>query len=202
LICAQCCGEKRVLEIRCPDDCQYLKTGRSHEVRQENLRHLRSSDPVQSLKYRRVFAELGDVLAALEYVIAEQRLTSKELSDKDVHQALELVLETLRTEDRGILYEQTSNDLRVEMVRKALAAVVATHRRPVENQSAVTGLSPGAPAAVKLKDAIDALEVLHGIVSSHMSGSASMSYVDFLARQLPARKSLKDVGSSIIIPGR
>ena len=53
------------------------------------------------------------------------------------------------------------------------------------------------------RDAIDVLDLIHDWVTSHMKDRvASMSFIDFLARNIPRPSQRKDSGSSIIIPGR
>ena len=193
MICAQCCGEKRILEIDCPETCQYLRIGRSHEASQEGARHLWRADPVKQGKYDRVLSELGEVVSRLQFVLAEERWGSRDLTDKDVAEALSLLLETYRTEDKGVLYEHVSNNLKVDMLRRHLRELVEFLRNPQEMTE----------QRLLLRDAIDALELIHDWVTSHMKDRlASMSFIDFLARNIPRPSQRKDSGSSIIIPGR
>jgi hypothetical protein len=46
-----------------------------------------------------------------------------------------VLLETYRTEDKGVLYEKTSNDLRVESLRRELRKIVESFRNPEGEQS-------------------------------------------------------------------
>jgi hypothetical protein len=193
MICAQCCGEKRILEIDCPETCQYLRIGRSHEASQEGARHLWRADPVKQEKYDRVLSELGEVVSRLQFVLAEERWGSRDLTDEDVAQALSLLLETYRTEDKGVLYEHVSNNLKVDLLRRHLRELVESLRNPQEMTE----------QRLLLRDAIDALELIHDWVTSHMKDRlASMSFIDFLARNIPRPSQRKDSGSSTIIPGR
>ena len=52
-ICPQCCGEKRVLEIECPESCEYLKAGREREVA-EYQKRIQSMDQAAQQKHRQV----------------------------------------------------------------------------------------------------------------------------------------------------
>jgi hypothetical protein len=115
-ICPLCCGEKRVLELNCPETCKYLKTGREHESA-EFSKKLWSQDKLKQERNRRILSDYQDVVAHLEYIIAQQRLLSRDLSDKDVSSAVNILLDVYRTEDKGILYEKNSDDLRVEALR-------------------------------------------------------------------------------------
>jgi hypothetical protein len=193
LICAQCCGEKRILEIDCPESCEYLKAGREREASQNYSRHLEPSDPVKARKYEYVFSNHEDVISSLEYVIAEERRSSRYVTDRLAVEAVSLLLQTLQTEQNGVLYERTSSNLEVEGLRRRLRDRIRELRNPEEPVQ----------TALRLGDAAACLEVIRDVLESHVSsGPLSGSYVDFLARLLPARSRVESGGSSIIIPGR
>ena len=192
-ICPQCCGEKRILEIDCPETCEFLRAGRHREARAHRSRHFHSGDPVQMDRIRHVMADLEDSLAALEVCIADERRASRDLNDRDVQEAVDLLLATLRTEDSGILYERTSSHLRVDAMRRRMKDVVASLRSPKDP----------AVRRLRLGEAIDCLEVIRGFLKTHLESRPSrMSYVDFLARLLPSRQRIEPAGPSLIIPGR
>ena len=68
LICAQCCGEKRILEIDCPETCEYLKAGREWEAEDYGKR-IRSLDPTAQERNKRVLLDYQDVIAHLEKLL-------------------------------------------------------------------------------------------------------------------------------------
>jgi hypothetical protein len=192
MICAQCCGEKRILEIDCPESCQYLQQGRSHEVQLESARHLRTSDPMKQQMRVRVLSRFEPVVGHLEYVLAKERRASRDLTDSEVAEALDLLLQTYRTEGKGILYEHTSTNLRIDILRKQLGEIVKMYRDPPKPRQ----------QRLKLEDAVDCLEFIRGLVASHIQeGHSATSYVDFLARTMPRGGELDAPGSSLIIPG-
>ncbi|MBN2242394.1 MAG: hypothetical protein JW793_06865 [Acidobacteria bacterium] len=193
-ICPLCCGQKRVLELDCPETCQYLQSGREHESA-EFGRRLRSLDPKQQEKSRRILAENKDVVAHLEYAIAQQRLQSRNLKDADVSKAVGILLANYRTEDKGILYERNCDDLRAEPVRMELREILEAYRNP-EDKGERGIVDPGS-TRLPLRNAIECLEFLGFMIAACSKDSASSgSYVDFLARMTPKR----DAGSSIIMP--
>ncbi len=201
-ICAQCCGEKRILEIDCPDACEFLASGRIREASQQNARHMRSQDPVKQQKYHRLITSFENFLGPLEFIIAEERHASRSLRDEDVAEALDLVLATLRTESNGILYERTSDVPNAESLRRQIRDFVDEQRHPKEAQPDPYAISKSGTQSIKLTDAIECLEFIRDIVQTHLDDPAALRYVDFLARQLPRRQSLQNSGSGIIIPGR
>lgn len=192
-ICAQCCGEKRMVEIDCPESCEYLKTGRERESEQEYRRFLRTADEPARQRYFRVLSRMEQVVVYLEILIAEERRTVRELADRDVLQALDLLIATLRTEDSGVLYERTSENLRVEGLRRALSEELHSLRYPQQQDR----------ERLHLKDAMECLELLRSMAASHVEpGAAPISYVDFLARNMPRLRQGAQAGSRIIVPGR
>ncbi|MEJ2111672.1 MAG: hypothetical protein P8Z37_17535 [Acidobacteriota bacterium] len=193
-ICAPCCGEKRVLELDCPETCPYLIAGRKHES-DEFGKLLQSQDPQIREKSRKVLTEHQDVIAHLEYTIAQFRLSSRDLSDKDVSKAVDLLLHTYRTEDSGILYEKDADDLRVDSLRRDLREVLETYRNP-DSENA-NGIIDSGHDRLKLQGAIECLELIQLMVDVYRNYRDSDSgYVDFLARMTPR----KETKSSIIVP--
>ncbi len=191
-ICPQCCGEKRVIEIHCPESCEYLQSGRRREIGQAYSRHLSFSDPTRGARHMHVLSEHEDVIAHLEFLIAEQRRCSHDLTDRDAAEALDLLLDTLRTEERGILYERTSNNLRIDNLRRALHEWIRTRRYPRD----------AAEERLRLEDAISCVDLVRTMAGSYMAaGAGPQGYVDFVARNAP-RAERPAGGGGIIIPGR
>lgn len=198
-ICAQCCGEKRILEIDCPESCEYLNTGRTHEVK-DYLRYLRIAPLPKQEKNRRILDSYRDVVAHLESALAEERLRAKRLADKDVAEALDLLLETYRTEDRGVLYEKSSSNLNIDMLRKGLRDIIEHYRNPGTDREGKV-LIAGEDKRLPLKSAIECLEFIRDMAASHIEEQVSpTSYVDLLARIIPRKRNQNAPQSSILIP--
>jgi hypothetical protein len=194
LICAQCCGEKRVLEIDCPESCEFLIAGRERDG-QEYAKRIRSLDPVAQERSRRIFLEHQNTLAYLEYAIAHERLLSHHLTDRDVAQAVDLLLSTYRTEDKGVLYEMTSEDLRIESLRRELKTSIESLRNPEGKET--EGIVDPQSTRLTLRAAIDCLEYVRSLVLAFMEDRhSSTGYVDFLARMTPRGET----SNSIIMP--
>ena len=193
-ICAQCCGEKRVLEINCPESCQYLKAGREREG-EEYRKHLKSLNPTAQEKYKRIIVDCQDVIARLEYALSRERMLSRDLKDKDVVQAVDVLLETYRTEDKGVLYEKTSDDLRIESLRRELRQIIESFRNPEGEEG--KGIVDPQSTRLQLGAAMGCLEFIRSLAKAYMEDRRSESgYVDFLARVIPR----EEARSSIILP--
>jgi hypothetical protein len=190
LICPQCCGEKRVLEIECPETCAYLIAGREREV-EDYGRRIGSLDLKDHDRNSRVLRDHQDVVAHLEYAIARERVSSRDLRDRDVAQAVDILLDTYRTEDNGVLYEKTSEDLRVEPLRRELRKVIESLRNP---EGEAKGIVDPKSTRLQLGVAIDCLECIRSLVAAYESGrNTSSGYVDFLARVLPRKESRSSI---------
>ncbi len=193
MICAQCCGEKRILEINCPESCEYLKIGRNYEREQAGVRLYRADNPLEQEKIARVLRDFEPVLVDMQALIAVERKCVRDLVDAEVVEALDCLLATLRTEERGVIYETTSGNLRVESLRRQLSSLIQSYRYPQEPDR----------QRLHLKHALECLEVLRGVVARHIqAGTSSLSFVDFLVRSLPRETEIASRDSSIIIPGR
>ena len=192
LICAQCCGEKRILEIDCPENCEYLKAGREREA--ENYRkRIQSMNPMAMERHRKILTDHRDVIAHLEYAISRQRILSRNLGDEDLVRALDSLLETYKTEDKGLLYERTEDDLQIESLRRELREIVESYRNPEGKEG--NGVVDPKNTRLQLSAAIDCLEVLRDLAAAYLE-SRSSGYVDFLARIIPREETQR----SIILP--
>jgi hypothetical protein len=193
MICPQCCAEKRVLEIDCPQNCPYLVAGREREIA-EYKKCIGRLDIKDHDRNSRVFSDHQDAIARLEYAIANERISSRDLTDKDVAQAVDILLDTYRTETNGVLYEKTSEDLRIEPLRRELRNAIESLRNPGGSES--KGLVDPQNTRLQLSAAIDCLECIRSMVIAYeRSGQSSAGYVNFLARVLPKQ----DTRSPIIL---
>jgi len=189
-ICAQCCGEKRVLEIDCPESCAYLKSGRERENEDFGNRLRRMDEKTQQS-----LVQHQETLAQLEYFLGRDRLSDRTLTDKDVVEAIKVLLETYRTEDKGVLYEKTSDDLRIEALRRELRKIIESWRNPEGEQA--RGIVDPKSTRLQLGEAIVCLETIKSLAESYLEDRGSRSgYVDFLARLFP-REGKR---SSIVMP--
>jgi hypothetical protein len=194
LLCAQCCGEKRVLEIACPESCEYLKSGREWEV-EDYKRHMQKMGPANRDKHQKAISDYQDVIAHLEYALARERILSRDLKDRDVVRAVDVLLETYRTEEKGILYEKTSDDLRIESLRRELRAIIESFRNPKGEERA--GIVDPHNGRLQLGGAVECLEFIRTLAAAYLEdNSYGSGYVDFLARVIPREKAR----GSIIAP--
>jgi hypothetical protein len=123
-ICAVCCGTKRLVEIRCPGDCVYLTTARTHppavvQRQQEHDRaNLLPSLAGLSERQARLFLMFGALISR------HQGDALRKLIDEDIGQAAEAQAATLETAARGIVYEHRPSSAPAERLSTELRALV------------------------------------------------------------------------------
>jgi hypothetical protein len=190
-ICPLCCGTMRVLEISCPESCEYLEAGRKRET-EDYQKRLQKLDLASREKYQRVISQYQETIAHLEYAISKERLLSRNLKDNDVIQVVDILLDTYRTEDKGILYEKASDDLRIESLRHELRKIIESYRNP-EGADAKGVVDPK-NTRLPLGGAIESLEFIRKLAELYLSDRFSVSgYVDFLARITPRQAARSSI---------
>jgi hypothetical protein len=197
-ICAQCCGEKRVLEIACPESCEYLQIGRKYEE-EEYGRLLRNSNAAHPERNNRVIQNYYEVAAHLEYTLAKERLSSRQMTDQDAVQALDLLIETYQTEENGIFFEKTSDNLRIDALRRELRTVIESYRNP--KGKGHEGVVDPKEVRLPLHAAMDCLEFIRDMGKGSIEERRlPASLLNLLARIIPRTSESRAAGSSIIIP--
>lgn len=119
-----CCGTKRLTEIRCPADCVYLTTARTHPaavVQRQQERDMafvlpRISDLSQA-QYR-VF------LFAQAHVLDYALTAAPPLLDRDVAEAAAAMAATFETSQSGIIYQHQAAAVPAQRLAASLGAAL------------------------------------------------------------------------------
>lgn len=110
-ICPVCCGTKRLVEINCPADCGYLASSQAHPaaaVRKQQERDLLQVTALLDGLSRRQ-KELA--WTALGFVATTARDPLLRVRDEDVVEMAQSYASTLRTAQRGVIYEHRPQSL-------------------------------------------------------------------------------------------
>jgi hypothetical protein len=121
LICSQCCGEKRRVEIDCPDDCVYLQGSHAPawEGREtERRRDLRRLAPFVG----RLSEKEAQLFFATLVGISEIEARRRALSDRTLAAAVAALLRSATTRSQGVIYEHAAEGLEAEAVVTDLKA--------------------------------------------------------------------------------
>jgi hypothetical protein len=143
MICAVCCGTKRLVEIRCPADCGYLASARQHPPAVAQRQHER--DVALLLPAMSELTERQSRFFFLFQSIAVRHRADplRQLVDSDVADATASVAGMLETASRGVIYEQAPAALNAQELasafKQALSDVTAQiegPRSPLERDAA------------------------------------------------------------------
>jgi hypothetical protein len=191
-ICAQCCGEKRVIEIPCPPDCQFLKSGQTYHWVKKHMAILQTQeDPSRMQQLYKTSQQFHFLLDGMEEVIVGYASELTSITDGDVHKAIVALKSTLETEQKGVIYEHSTSNPLAQALAKELQSFLEKER----SESSERGNS------LRTSDLVACLDFLEEDVSYHLANdSASNSYLQFIARSHPEAATKQNHGGIILAP--
>ena len=169
-ICAVCCGTKREVEIDCPSSCVHLKAGRSYESDRKPL------DPqlvARARSFRGDFLEeYGPILNALGAAVAQERISSPWLVDRDVEDVYKTLSATMKTLSSGIYYETLpEGPVRLSLFRKLKMTLDVLMAPPDSTQR-----------VLRVSEVLEVLDFLLLSINANSSGRPrSRQYLDWLS---------------------
>ena len=185
-ICPVCCGTKREVEIDCPSDCTYLKTGRSFESERRPARRV----PRAGRQFDEQFLyRYAPMIATLARVIIEERIRTPNVVDQDATEAYQALKSTLNTLSSGLYYETTPEN-------NVVATALFEQMKAAFDQ--MMQAQEGGPS-LKVTEALEVVDFMISTAEFHSSGRPkSRKYLDWLATMVPAVK--QEEGSGLVIP--
>ncbi len=142
-ICAVCCGTKRLVEIRCPDDCVYLASARRHPAAAVQRQH--ELDVALLLPAMAGFTDRQSRFFFLFQSIALRHPSDalRPVLDADIAEAAGATAATLETASRGVIYERAPASLNAQELAAAFGRAfeeivqqVQGPRTPLERDAA------------------------------------------------------------------
>jgi len=142
-ICAVCCGTKRLVEIRCPDDCVYLASARKHPAAAVQRQH-----EIDVALLLPAMSGLSDRQSRFFFLFQSLALRHpadalRPLLDADVAEAAAAAAMSLETSARGLIYDQlpasiTAQELSAAFRRafEEIATGTGGPRTPLERDAA------------------------------------------------------------------
>lgn len=195
-ICPTCCGTKRLVEIRCPDDCVYLASARRHPAASVQRQH--ELDVALLLPAMTGFTDRQSRFFFLFQSIALRHPADalRPLLDADVADAAAATAATLETAARGLIYEQSPPTV----TARALSAGFGRAFEEIASQ--VQG-----PRTPLEKDAARALRGIEEAARrvGPVVGDARTGFLGLMTRVLGAQAATAgvpgpDPGPSIVVP--
>ena len=124
-ICSVCCGRKRLVEIDCPADCQYLVEGERYRQEKVVRGRIRREGVRSYVRRAELYNLHPELFTLIEGVMAEYAWVKGEgLSNRDLDKALEAAAKTVATEESGLIYRHSSeNPVADELSARLLEAI-------------------------------------------------------------------------------
>lgn len=170
MICTKCCGTKRGAEIMCTRVCAHLPKAETYHNQKKELKELkdrvRQIEPPEETEFSNEQVKVITMchLAILHFYYEE----GPELVDKDVHEAMELLIKNCRTRQTGLIYEQRADRAVVQALMSKLDEMI---NFLVKKEK------------MKLDEILSTLErIVEMIIISRSRGESEREYLNFIEK--------------------
>jgi hypothetical protein len=123
-ICTVCCATKRLVEIRCPADCVYLSSARSHPAAVVQRRQERDLGFLLPLVSELTETQYRLVVLFQSIVVKHAETAIPPIEDADIAEAAGALASTLETAGKGIIYEHQAGAVPAQRLTTELRRVV------------------------------------------------------------------------------
>jgi hypothetical protein len=123
-ICAVCCATKRLVEIRCAEDCRYLESAQRHPAAV-----VKKQIDADVTVLMATIGRLSEQQLQLFFLLQSMVLSYKpeglaRLVDADVALACSALAKSLETASNGVIFEESTGSVVAEGLRRALRQVI------------------------------------------------------------------------------
>ena len=123
-ICPVCCATKRLVEIKCTEDCRYLEAGQRHPA--AVVKKQIDQDVTRLMS---TVGRLSEQQLQLFFLLQSMVLSYKpeglvRLVDTDVALAVGALANALETASKGVIFEEATASIVAEGLRKAMKPVI------------------------------------------------------------------------------
>ena len=179
-ICPQCCAEQREEKLDCPLSCEFLRESRKHE---KYVEVPKSATPHPEVKLGEDFLSRNDLLMQfLSVAVRDAALSTAGATDADVREAVDAVIQTLKTADSGLIYETRSANPFAASIQEKINTQIAELKRQIGERSA--------GATLRDKDMLGIMVFIARVSISLNNGKRKgRSFLAMLLERFPAPKS-------------
>ena len=170
MICSQCCGSKREVEIQCPPDCSYLAHSKQFLTEKHDSRQL--ADFERQMKS--IIGNEGmymDILQNIEFAIVEPYREGRNITDRDVQTALEYLMEVGKAQLNLPSNPQSELPFKIQSIVDSIEDVL-------EMRKSIVG---------QKEDIMRHLKCIYRVlysVRTHYSPDDERSYLNFIAQYI------------------
>jgi hypothetical protein len=191
-ICSLCCGQEREVTVDCPLDCVYLQEAHKHEhpepVNPDDV-------PNRDIRVTEEFLEEHpELLAAAARSVLDAALDIPGAADRDVRDALDSLIRTLRTLQSGVYYESRPVNVLASGIYDATQSALEEFRKQEKEQLGM--------AQTRDTDVLGVLVFLQRLEWDRNNGRPkSRAFLDFLDDTFGEEEDAPDAPvSSLILP--
>jgi hypothetical protein len=189
-ICAVCCGTKREIEIDCPSNCAYLRSGRDYEAEK------RIPDPELMAKADQFndefFLTFAPIIDAVLSAVVAERKESQWLVDNDLIEVLKALTATFKTLSSGIYYESLPDKPIRQALFRRIKSLFDQLMQPSERID---------EPSLKVSETLDILDFITLAAQANSSiRPKSRKYLDFLASMARPERAAEPSSSGLILP--
>ena len=123
-ICTVCCATKRLVEIRCTQDCRYLESAQRHPAAVIKRQIDADVTVLMSTIGRLSEQQLQLFFLLQSTVLSYQPEGLARLTDPDVALAAGALAGSLETASKGLIFEESTGSVVAEGLRRALKTVI------------------------------------------------------------------------------
>jgi len=137
-ICPVCCGEKRGVEINCPDDCKYLIEGHRYQLQKLTQQRIKKDGVQTYIRRAELYRKNPELFASIELAIVDSFNSNTRLNDSDLYAALEIISKTLQSESKGLIYKHRSDDVIVNELADSIDGEINNLRQNQDLGNSIT----------------------------------------------------------------
>jgi hypothetical protein len=131
-ICPICCGEKRGVEINCPLDCTYYVEGQKYQQEKVSRQRLRKEGVGSFVRRAELYNKNPEIFRDIEIAFVNVFRANNRIKNIDLTEGLELVLKTLDTEKRGLLYDHRSENSFANEISDRVIKIIREYKDNIE----------------------------------------------------------------------
>jgi hypothetical protein len=163
-----------MIEIKCPETCQYLVSGREHSIARENEIRLKESALEGKFPQTLGERETEAMLVAEWTIIKTQREIYPGIEDSEILNAIENAIRNVETQVTGLIYEHRDYSSRVDDLSQRIRGSLDEFANEMD-------------PAIRLRsgEILGALKYLRDSVESHTRRGDPRSYIRYAAQFYP-----------------
>jgi hypothetical protein len=189
-ICPTCCGDKRGVEINCPLDCTYYVEGQRYQQEKVSRQRLRKEGAGSFIRRAEMYNKNPEIFNDIEIAFVNVFRTNNTIRNADLAEGLGLVLKTLDTEKRGLVYNHRSENSFANEISARVLRIIRDYKDNIELRKSKISLDYG-------REVVQ--EFLHEVEFFVENEVNSRSYFIHILRYHPQRAETSHPAGNIIL---